>query len=86
VTYEYRCPFSARKETFEKFFKSFSEAEKYAEFAPCPVCEAESPRVMSATLGFGLYGAPDGYYKPSPTKRFNTKLVSSIEGNSSAIG
>jgi hypothetical protein len=33
-----------------------------------------------------FYGNPEGYFKPSATKRYNTKVVSQKEGNSSAAG
>lgn len=84
MTYEYYC--DDCKVTFEKFFSGFAAAEKFIEAAECTVCKQLSNRVMSAPLGFGLYGNPEGYDKPSPTKRFNTKTVSQITGNKNAVG
>jgi hypothetical protein len=51
-----------------------------------PWNETWAVKVMSRPLGFGLYGDPAGYDKPSATKRFNTKTVSRKEGNASSVG
>ena len=90
--YEYRCtehrdrPDSpASSFEFTVFFKTFSEAEEYADQALCD-CGETATRIPSSPLGFGLYGDPTGYSKPSATKRFNTKTVSKYQGNRSAVG
>ncbi len=82
MTYEYRCP---NHHEFEVFFRSFSSAAPYESEALC-YCGALAERVPSSPLGFGLYGNPVGYDKPSPTKRHSTKLVSALTGNKSATG
>jgi hypothetical protein len=80
----------------ERFFKTISEGELY-DMIICDACGDESlpgggkkyvlaKKVPSAPLGFGLYGSPEGYDKPSPTKRYSTKLVSRKEGNASSAG
>ena len=79
--YEYACPVH---KTFDRFYKSFIEAEQYLEEAPCPQCKRASSRIVSAPLGFGLYG--EGFYKGSATRRYSTKLVSKKDGNKNAIG
>ena len=81
MTYQYECP--TCKATMEKFFRSISAGD-----APqvCEKCGAPTKKQFSRILGFGLYGNPEGYAKPSACKRFNTKTVSQKEGNSSAIG
>lgn len=73
-------------EHFEIFFKSFKEAEPFIDIAPSPTTGELGKRVVSIPLEPHLYGDPAGYHKPSPTKRYSTKLVSRKEGNASAIG
>jgi len=76
----------------ERFFKTFEQAEG-VDFVACDefvngrLCNRPADRVIfSRTLEPMFYGNPDGYAKPSPTKRFNTKTVSQKEGNKNAIG
>jgi len=86
--FDYKCP---QGHVFEKFFKTFKEAEANKRKHPlCPVCApkfAPSELVeFSVPRPAMFYGNPDGWSRPSPTKRHSTKLVSAIEGNSSAVG
>ncbi len=78
--HEFKCP---EGHVTEKFFKSFSAAEG-VETIDCTVCSASANRIVSAPLGFGFYGDPAGYHKPSALKRFNTKTASKKVGNSYA--
>lgn len=82
MTYEYRC---ANHHEFELFFKSFSAAEPHEKETKCD-CGEVAKRVPSLSLEAHLYGNPSGYSKPSPTKRYSTKLVSKLTGNKSAVG
>lgn len=53
---------------------------------PCPKCGEEVKRVQfSKTLAPHFYGSPDGFYRPSPTKRHSYKLAAA-DGNSSSAG
>lgn len=88
--YEYECKEHGR---FEVFFTTFSVAQAFEGWTQCMatddlarLCLEPSPRVMSVPCEAMLYGNPDGYHKPSATKRHSTKLVSSIEGNKGAAG
>jgi hypothetical protein len=52
----------------------------------CTVCGQPTKRVIfSVPLEAHLYGDPDGYYKPSPTKRHSYKLASK-DGNKDSMG
>jgi putative FmdB family regulatory protein len=54
--------------------------------AECSVCGVTIPRILySKTLAPHFYGNPVGYDKPSPTKRFSTKLATS-RGNKDSMG
>lgn len=78
--HEFKCPGG---HLTEKFFKSFSSAEG-VESVDCTVCSQAAKRIVSAPLGFGFYGDPGGYYKPSSLKRFTTKTVTRKYGNDNA--
>jgi putative FmdB family regulatory protein len=94
MTYEYEC--TTCKKRFEKFFRSFSEAQPHEKITDCPHCGVKTvdkdgrkinlfepaKRVPSVPLGFALYGDPAGYSKPSTTKRWSTKTYSRKDGNS----
>jgi hypothetical protein len=80
MTMEYRCP---EGHTAEVFFRSISAAAAVPSI-PCPECGMQATKIISAPLGFHLYGDPAGYYKPSPTKRLNTKLAHSAGNDKSA--
>lgn len=69
-TYEYKCPgiYPGTEHTFSWFFKSLLAANVYLEYMPCMEHDQIAERIWSKILGFGLYGKPDGYYKPSLTK------------------
>lgn len=75
--YEYRCPKCGK--LTERFYTSFASASNASSVA-CQ-CGALSLRVPSVPLKPHLYGRPDGYHHPSPTKRFSTKVASEIDGN-----
>lgn len=84
--HDYQCAFG---HTFERFFKTFKEAEgvNAIQCEKCLPCRNVATRVEFSVPSEGMfYGNPDGYAKPSATKRYSTKLVSSIEGNKSAVG
>lgn len=80
--YEYQCP---EGHVITEFFRSFSLASSYENSLPCPEHGCASPRVPSTPLPAHLYGNPNGYHNPSPTKRFNTKTVSQKDGNTFSI-
>lgn len=80
---EYECQRCGHRT--ERFFRSISDGEEIVT-VHCEDCNDLAQKVPSIPLQAHLYGNPDGYHKPSPTKRFNTKTVSQIQGNSSAIG
>lgn len=53
---------------------------------PCTVCGKKSPRITySVPLQAHFYGRPEGYHKPSPTKRHSYKLASK-GGNKDSAG
>lgn len=83
MTYEYQCP---EGHLIEKFFKSFSEAAPEEDKTTCLEHGVTAERIMSTPLAAHLYGDPEGYHKPSPTKRFNTKTVSKKDGNKHSAG
>lgn len=78
---EYEC---SNGHVSETFFKSISEGE-HTPTTVCPLCGLISSKIFSAPLGFGLYGNPEGYSKPSTSRRFNTKTVSQKMGNASSV-
>lgn len=85
--YEYECPVHGR---ITKFFATFTEAEPYIDKVRCSQnddgqgsCDYEAERVVSVPLPAHFYGNPEGYYKPSPAKRYSTKLVTQ-KGNADA--
>lgn len=83
--YEYLCDNGMNQHVITKFFKTFSEAEPFIDEIQCGGHCIFAKRIPS--LGsFALYGDPEGYHKPSPTKRFTTKTVSQKEGNKNSIG
>jgi hypothetical protein len=79
---EFKC---SNEHVTEEFFKTISAGER-AEWVVCPQCGERSSKIFSTPLGFGLYGDPAGYDKPSATKRHSTKTVSKLSGNDSAVG
>jgi hypothetical protein len=79
---EFECP---NGHVTEKFFKLISEGEAVTDIH-CETCYQRATKIISRPLGFGLYGDPAGYDKPSATKRFNTKVVSQKEGNAKSVG
>lgn len=83
--YEYICEDSLQSHTITKFFKTFEEAEPFIDELKCDGHGCFARRIPS--LGsFALYGNPDGYHNPSPTKRFTTKTVNQKDGNTHSIG
>lgn len=68
----------------EKFFRSFSAAEGVDQ-VNCPRCVGRARLIFSVPLPAMFYGNPDGYHKPSATKRYSTKLVAQ-KGNDAAAG
>lgn len=83
--HEYKC---LKGHITERFFPTFRQAEEEREQpVTCEQCgEQAAYQEFSTPCPAHLYGNPEGYYKPSPTKRYSTKLVSQLEGNSSAVG
>jgi hypothetical protein len=76
--HEFKCP---NGHMTEKLFVSFAKAQGVTQI-PCVTCQAPSTKQSFSTpLPAHLYGTPDGYYKPSPTKRTTTKAFSGIHGN-----
>ena len=71
---------------FEKFFKTFAEAEPFTLGADCLECGNVCIRGVEVPFNAHLLGNPDGYHKPSPTKRHSTKTVSEKQGNKFSIG
>lgn len=67
-----------------KLFLSFASAEGVEEI-PCEECGEPANRVMSVPFPAHLYGNPDGFYKPSPTKRYSYKLATE-KGNADSAG
>ena len=75
--YEYACK-NGHKE--ERFYRSFSVVEPN-DCIVCTTCGQPSERQVSLPLQPILYGNPDGYHKPSPTKRHSYKTISEKDGN-----
>lgn len=80
--YEYDCPAGHR---LEKFFTTFSEAEKHEDKTKCAEHNRTARRVQSVPLPGHFYGDPAGYDRPSPTKRYSTKLATQ-KGNEHSAG
>jgi hypothetical protein len=68
----------------EKLFLSFKAAEGVEEI-DCVVCGRPAKRVLSVPFPAHFYGNPDGFYKPSPTKRYSYKLAAE-KGNANSAG
>jgi hypothetical protein len=62
----------------EKLFRTFAAAEGVSEVV-CTECGQTAQRIASVPFPGHFYG--EGFYRPSPTKRYNTKLVSQKDGN-----
>lgn len=82
--YEYFCTVCSEK--FTNFYKTFSEAEEGESCGLCPKCGMVAPRIVSLPLAPHLLGSPEGYHKPSPTKRHSHKLASEKDGNKYSNG
>lgn len=82
MTMEYRCE---NGHITEEFFRTISAAAEVATIQ-CSQCGQMASKIISTPLGFALYGSPEGYYKPSATKRSSTKLVSNVTGNKNSVG
>lgn len=79
---EFHC--TECNQRFEKLFW-FPEV-KDEMYEACPKCGKATPRILfSIPLPAHFYGNPEGYHKPSPCKRYSTKLVAQ-SGNDSAVG
>jgi predicted nucleic acid-binding Zn ribbon protein len=76
--YEYVCEKNSHH--FERFFKTFGAAEEHSETTICD-CGSTAQRIASVILGVALYGNPDGFEHPSPTKRWSTSHVNQVGGN-----
>ena len=81
MTMEYQCE---NGHVSERFFRSISAAAE-VQAVQCDECGMNADKIISAPLGFALYGNPAGFDKPSPTKRFSTKLATSW-GNKDSAG
>lgn len=86
MTYEYICEADIEPHVVEKFFLSFSSAAPEIDETLCPEHGCVAKRIPSSPFPAHLLGNPNGYHKPSPTKRFNTKTVSQKEGNKYSAG
>lgn len=64
----------------EQLFTTVSAGEKVDQI-DCPQCGAKAYKIFSVPLGFGFYGKPQGYHKPSALQRHSTKLINE-RGNS----
>jgi hypothetical protein len=82
--FEYEC--SAGHIT-EKLFLTFGAAEKEkSDPIPCKACgESAELKEFSVPRPAMFLGNPDGYHRPSPTKRYSTKLATE-KGNATSIG
>lgn len=80
--YEYLCP--NMHETTE-FFPTFGEAAPFIDGVACTICGEHAVRVFSVPLEAHFYGNPDGYHKPSATKRYSYKKSMST-GNETSMG
>lgn len=81
---EYACPAGHTKDIL---YKTFSDAAEAVPEIVCPTCGDVASRVLfPRTLEPHFYGNPDGFHKPSPTLRYNTKTVSKTDGNKYSAG
>lgn len=82
--YEYKCQ---RGHQFSRLFRTFGEADKYQDGAPCQHtgCTLTASRLFSVPLKAHFYGKPDGYEKPSPTGRHSYRHAASY-GNRDSMG
>ena len=78
-SYQYVC--TTCNNEFTEFYRSFAAGAEFIDEAPCKQCQGKADRVQSVPLQAALYGSPEGYFRPSPTKRFTTKTVSKEDGN-----
>ncbi len=78
--FSYLCE---NQHTTERFFSTITEGDEMREAElSCTVCGAPSKRIeFVVPLTAHLYGNPDGYYRPSPSKRSSTKTVNSWGNN-----
>lgn len=83
--HEYSCE---KGHKFERFFTTFRAADEEQTVTACDEdgCDAVAHRGIGLPFPAMFYGNPDGYHKPSPTKRHSTKLVSAKDGNKHSIG
>jgi DNA-directed RNA polymerase subunit RPC12/RpoP len=97
--HEFRCSNDHLTERLFLTFAAVDELENYGledpttgdliesgKYIRCPQCEEMALMQMSVPFPGHFYGNPEGYQKPSPTKRHSTKLVSAKEGNRNSIG
>jgi hypothetical protein len=76
---EFECAKGHRQEVF---FRSISAGAEVNEVSCIDTtCMAKAVKVPSVPMQAHLYGSPDGYYKPSPSKRWSNKTISQKEGN-----
>jgi putative FmdB family regulatory protein len=71
--------------TTEFLIQSFKEAEQTEEVM-CPDCGGRALKQIGVPFPAHFYGNPDGYYKPSPTKRHSYKLADKDKGNKHSGG
>lgn len=84
--YEYLCTADVEDHVVEKFFTTFSSAQADIDETICPTHGCIAKRIPSQPFQALLLGNPDGYHRPSPTKRFTTKTVSQKDGNKYSAG
>jgi hypothetical protein len=65
--YEYQC---GEGHVTERLFKTFQAAEGI-DWVVCATCAGTADRVLSVPFPAHFHGNPDGFYKPSPQKRFS---------------
>lgn len=80
--HEYQCE---HNHITEKLFRTFDAAEGVQTIA-CDTCGEDAERISSVPFSAHLLGNPDGYHKPSPSKRHSTKVVSAKTGNKFSAG
>jgi hypothetical protein len=67
--------------TFEKIIQRFAEYEA-TKVTTCINCGKQIPKnEFPTTLPPMFFGNPEGYHKPSPTKRHSYKTINKKEGN-----
>lgn len=80
--HEFKC---LKGHVTEQMFLTFKAAEGVVSIQ-CPTCKGEAVRLDFSVPAPGMfYGNPEGYYKPSPRKRFSNKLAAQ-KGNSGSTG